>query len=127
MGISRIEYHELLTSENKTLIKTQTIKSHIPTPTYQDYRQGYIVRYFIQRINDNDALIYEVNETDYLRFSIDEFYNAVNIDWRLTGGEDAIKDSNENLKGVIGFCPQSNNSFIAYFVSHNSNAKISCK
>jgi hypothetical protein len=94
MGISRIEYHELLTSENKPLIKTQTIKSHIPTPTYQDYRQGYIVRYFIQRINDNDALIYEVNETDYLRFSLDEFYNAVNIEWRLIGGEDAIKDSN---------------------------------
>jgi hypothetical protein len=94
MGISRIEYHELLTSENKPLIKTQTIKSHIPTPSYQDYRQGYIVRYFIQRINDNDALIYEVNETDYLRFSLDEFYNAVNIEWRLIGGEDAIKDSN---------------------------------
>ena len=38
--------------------------------------------------------IYEVNETDYLRFSLDEFYNAVNIEWRLIGGEDAIKDSN---------------------------------
>jgi hypothetical protein len=94
MGISRIEYHELIRLENKSLIKTQTIKSHIPTPSYKDYRQGYIVRYFIQRINDDNALIYEVNETDYLRFSIDEFYNAVNIDWRLTGGEDAIKDSN---------------------------------
>ena len=69
MAVTAIEYHELLRLENKSLIKTQTIKSHIPTPSYKDFRQGYIVRYFIQRINDDNALIYEVNETDYLRFS----------------------------------------------------------
>lgn len=95
MGISTLEYHELIRLENKNLIPNQTIKPYFPTPTYKDYRQGYIVRYFVQRINDDDALIYEVNNTDYLRFLTDEFYNAVNIDWRLIGGEDAIRDSNE--------------------------------
>lgn len=95
MGISKLEYNELMRLENKTLIKNQIIQSHIPTLTYTDFRRGYIVRYFIQRINDDNALIYEINENDYLRFSLDVFYNNVSIEWRLIGGEDAIKDSNE--------------------------------
>lgn len=95
MGVSQIEYNDLVKGQGKSLIQTNTIRTHVPTPNYTDYRRGYIVRYFIQQFNDNDAIIYEINENDYKNFISNEFYNAVNIDWRLSGGMDNIKSSNE--------------------------------
>ena len=94
MEISKIEYNELVKGSGKTLIKNQIIKSYLPMPTYSDYRKGYIVRYFTQRINDENSIIYEISENDYLKFLSDTFYTTVNIDWRLAGGLQIIKDSN---------------------------------
>jgi hypothetical protein len=113
MEISKIEYNELVRISGKDLIKNQIIKSYLPMPTYNDYRKGYIVRYFIQRINDENSIIYEVSENDYLKFSSDAFYNTVNIDWRLAGGEQIIKDSNaksvklgsKKMKSLLFYLP----------------------
>jgi hypothetical protein len=113
MAISKIEYNDLIRSVGKIVLQPQTIRAHIPEPTYTDFRKGYIVRYFIQRINDDSALIYEVNETDYLKFSLDPFYTAVNIDWRLTGSYQIIEESNsksvkfgsKKMKSLIFYLP----------------------
>jgi len=94
MGVSAIEYNDLIKEQGKSLIQPHTIRTHVPYPTADDYRRGYIVRYFIQMINDDNALIYEVNATDYAKFSLDVLYNTVNIDWRLTGNLENIKLSN---------------------------------
>ena len=61
MGISTFEYNQLLNAQNKRGPVNHTIRTFIPTPNYIDYRRGYIVRYFIQRVNDKDATIYEIN------------------------------------------------------------------
>jgi hypothetical protein len=95
MGVSEIEYNDLIKGQGKSLIQPQTIRTYVPYPTASDYRRGYLVRYFIQRINDENTIIYEINENDYSKFLLDVFYNAVNIDWRLTGSSDNIKSSNE--------------------------------
>lgn len=113
MPISNTEYNDLIKNAGKVTIPKQTIRAYMPEPTYNDFRKGYIVRYFIQRINDDNALIYEVNDTDYLKFSLDPFYNAVNIDWRLTGSEEVIKESNsksvkygsKKMKSLIFYLP----------------------
>jgi hypothetical protein len=70
------------------------IKTHIPTPAELDYKRGYITRYFVQKANDSESEIYEV---DYIGFSkvIDNpFYSNVSINWRLIGTDEQIKDSN---------------------------------
>ena len=95
MGISKIEYTDLLKGQGKPLVQSNTIRTYIPTPEYSDFRRGYIVRYFIQQFNDDNAIIYEINENDYKTFLLNDFYNVVNIDWRLTGREENIKLSNE--------------------------------
>jgi hypothetical protein len=94
MGVSQIEYNDLIREQGKSIVPTKTIRTHVPSPTYIDFRRGYIVRYFIQRFNDDNAVIYEINENDYKNFLLDEFYNAVNIDWRLIGDIEDIKNSN---------------------------------
>ncbi len=95
MGVSEIEYNDLIKEQGKALIETQRIRTHVPYPTDIDYRRGYIIRYFIQMVNDEDAIIYEINQTDYSKFVTNVFYNAVNIDWRLVGSVENIKNSNE--------------------------------
>jgi hypothetical protein len=95
MGISTFEYNDLLRGQNKEKIVNHNIITHIPTPDYLDFRRGYIIRYFIQRFNDNNATIYEVNEKQFQKYLIDGFYNSVFLEWRLTGNFDEINISNE--------------------------------
>lgn len=70
------------------------ISAHIPTPQDIDYQRGYIVRYFIQQANDKDSKIFEVDELGFAKFINSPFHIAVEIDWRLTGSTDEIRQSN---------------------------------
>lgn len=113
MGVSEIEYNDLIRDQGKSLIQEKKIKTFVPSPTYVDFRRGYIVRYFIQRTNDESSVIYEISENDYKNFISDNFYTAVNIDWRLTGRIENIKLSNEKsvklgskkIKNLILYLP----------------------
>lgn len=95
MAISKIDYNLLLYAEKKPKIPTHTIKTYVPTLEFIDYKRGYINRYFIQRFNDSDGIIYEVNNTDYQKYVNDPFYNCITLEWRLSGALDEIKFSNE--------------------------------
>lgn len=61
------------------------IRTIIPEPTENDYLNGYIQRYFVQKINDKSASIYEVSDTEYNRVLTKPIYNGVSIKWRITG------------------------------------------
>jgi len=95
MAISTLDYNLLLFTEKKPSIPSHTIKPSIPSPVVLDYRRGYINRYFIQRFNDDNTNVYEVNAVEYQKFVNDPFYNSVTLEWRLTGRADEIKFSNE--------------------------------
>lgn len=70
------------------------IKQHIPSPTETDYRIGYIVRYFIQKANDINAPIHEVDEYGFTNFQNNPFYVVTVMDWRISGQNDQIRQSN---------------------------------
>jgi hypothetical protein len=70
------------------------ISAHIPTPQDIDYQRGYIVRYFIQKANDKDSKIFEVDDYGFAKFINSPFYITVEIDWRLSGSTDEIRQSN---------------------------------
>lgn len=77
------------------------VKTHIPTPAEIDYKRGYITRYFVQKANDTESQIYEV---DYIGFSkvIDNpFFANVNLNWRLKGTDEQIKDSNSKAIKLV--------------------------
>lgn len=94
MGISTFAYDLLLIQANKSRPEKLEIKTFIPKPNYLDYRRGYIIRYFIQRFNDKDATIYEVNSKQYEKYSTDNFWNAISLEWRISGTYDEIEKSN---------------------------------
>lgn len=70
------------------------ISAHIPTPQDIDYQRGYIVRYFIQKANDKDSKIFEVDEYGFAKFINSPFYITTEIDWRISGPTDEIRQSN---------------------------------
>lgn len=95
MAVSKLQYDLLLLANEKNPLTPRIVKTHVPVPDYFDYKRGYINRYFIQRFNDNNAPVYEVNSTEFQKFLLDDFWNGVKLEWRILGNMDEIEKSNE--------------------------------
>ena len=81
-------------NNDTTVYNGVSIKTYTPNVTETDYKRGYVTRYFVQKANDIESAIYEV---DYIGFSkaIDNpFYTCESINWRIIGTDDEIRDSN---------------------------------
>ena len=46
-----------------------------PTPSEEDYRKGYLDRYFTQKKNSDYNLIYEITGSQYQSLKKNPFYN----------------------------------------------------
>ena len=69
-----------------------------PFPSSDDYKTGYIYRYFVQKIND--LTITEVNKNNYNEIS-DRYYNKIFIQWIISGPKnDEYKNKILDKKGV---------------------------
>ena len=104
-------YNNILVSKREfTQIK---ITPSVPTPNDNDYKRGYIVRYFVQKVNDTTSPVYEVSSKSHSSFVNNSFYSVVSLDWRLTGSVEQIKESNsksvklasERMKAILLYLP----------------------
>lgn len=77
-----------------TEFKETTIVPYIPKITEIDIENGYITRFFIQKANDKDAVIYEIRKKSISKFSNNSFYIVTSLDWRIRGTEEEVKKSN---------------------------------
>jgi hypothetical protein len=90
-----------------------TIKAYMPTPNEFDYKRGYIERYFLQKVNDSDSFIYEVDLPQYQNFLINSFYKSVRLKWKISGDADKARESNKasvrlvssDMKSLILYLP----------------------
>ena len=74
--------------------KNVKVNAYIPTPTDADYKKGYLVRYFVQKANDDNSPIFEIKKQALTKFSSNPFYLTTSLDWRLVGTDEKIKNSN---------------------------------
>jgi hypothetical protein len=89
------------------------VNAFIPKPDDSDYDRGYITRFFIQRVNDRNGVVYEVNSKNFTKYSINSFYLAVALNWKISGSVDEIKTINsktiryaaKNLPSVSLYLP----------------------
>lgn len=95
MGISQFEYQFAMDKKKLSFFDAKDIKAYKPTPTKADYERGYIVRYFVQRVNDSNGLIYEIAKENYLTYVNSVFYVTTNLDWKISGTNDETKLANE--------------------------------
>jgi hypothetical protein len=91
MGVGR---YKLIKRKTDGLLKIPQITTAIPTPTEKDYINGYIVRYFIQKANDLNSFIFEVDSKQFSKLQNSEIYSNVSLDWRIKGDPNEIKKSN---------------------------------
>jgi hypothetical protein len=70
------------------------IRPYIPVPTEEEYKTGYIRRYFIQRTNDKNSVVYEVSQTAYENISQNSLYNVVSLSWKISGEIEEVKSIN---------------------------------
>ena len=93
--ISPIQYEIIMDKTKLSQFDFKNIKAYKPVPTKSDYTRGYITRYFVQRVNDINSIVYEIAKEDYLSYVINDFYITTNLDWKITGTYDDIRMANE--------------------------------
>lgn len=89
------------------------LNQFVPEPTDVDYKRGYIIRYFVQKANDVESPVYEINSTTFNAYGNTAFYTTVSLDWRLTGSDEQIKESNyqsvklasKTMKAILFYLP----------------------
>ena len=76
-------YREL--SGNKFSQLNISPEAYVPKPDEKDYERGYITRYFVQKVNDYNAPIFEVSDIEFARLTNVVTFNTTSLRWRLTG------------------------------------------
>jgi len=80
--------------ESDGLLKIPKVITHVPTLTEKDISKGYIVRYFCQKVNDENSFIYEINSKFFSKLSLSPIYKIVSLKWRIDGDPIEVKKSN---------------------------------
>ena len=89
------ERYKNIANINNSDFSEPKISSYLPNPTDNDYKIGYIRRYFVRKLNDLSAPIYEVSSKEYSRVLSKPNYTGVSIKWRISG---PINSQHINLK-----------------------------
>jgi hypothetical protein len=113
MGIKIDRFNELLS--NTTDFQRIRIKTIVPTPTDDDYKAGYITRYFTQTGNDINSYIYEITERQFSNLTNNPFYIIVELDWKISGDREEVREMNRKS---IRFASKDMKSIGLYLPNH---------
>jgi hypothetical protein len=92
----------------------EDVNTFIPKPDASDYERGYLTRFFIQRVNDRNGVVYEVNSKNFTKYSINTFYLAVALNWKIIGSDEnevkltnskSVRYASKNLPAVSLYLP----------------------
>lgn len=110
-------YNDLI--KNKKLYSLEFPKTIVPIPTESDYENGFITRYFAQRINDENGFVFELNLEEYSILLENPYWIVEKMIWRITGPIEIIYNNSGIIidKGVTN----SNKSSISIISSKIKN------
>ena len=94
-------YKDLI--KEKVLHSLQMPPTIVPNPESNDYENGFIERYFVQKVNDKTAQVFEISNSTYPKYISNPYWATVNIKWRITGPVDTIYNETGDIadRGVI--------------------------
>jgi hypothetical protein len=113
MSINIERYTGLLTELSD--FQQNRIKTFVPNPTDEEYKIGYITRYFVQKANDNASYIYEISEKVFSMISTNPFYKTVELDWKISGDREEVREMNRKS---IRFASKDMKSIGLYLPNH---------
>jgi hypothetical protein len=91
------------------------IKTFVPSPTDDEYKKGYIERYFIQKSNDITSYIYEVERKFFSQISNNPFIRGVVVKWKISGDREEVREMNRKS---IRFASKDMKSIGLYLPNH---------
>ncbi len=71
-----------------------------PKPTSENYKQGFMNRYFVRKATSPNFPIYEVDSSNFQLMRKNPFYSSATVNWKLTGDIDSKEIAGEKLMGV---------------------------
>ena len=93
--ISITKYKNLILDKIDTpKFYSANIKTHVPSPTENDYKKGYVTRYFSQKANDPSSYVFEIDKDEYGNLITNPFYVNVKLNWRIIGTVEQVRESN---------------------------------
>lgn len=82
--------------------KFKSFNEYIITPTWQDYSDGYVTRYFIKK--RNESIIIEIDLNTYKLYNAHEIdpnlYETYSFNWYISGTVETTKSNNILVLGV---------------------------
>ena len=86
-------------SGSKRFVRNIRIKQYVPKPTEKDYTRQVIIRYFIQKANDKNGVIYEIDKNQKSKFQNNPTYNFVELEWKISGDSETktVGDFDEQI------------------------------
>lgn len=84
---------------NVRVIRGNYAKSFFPNPIIEDFKRGFIMRYFAKQRNNLRANIVEIDRLQFNSHSEGgginiEFYNVISLRWRIIGTLQEIQSVN---------------------------------
>jgi hypothetical protein len=70
------------------------VKAYSPELEDTDYERGYIIRHFAQKANDESSPVIEIDDRTYSNLINNSFYIVVQLDWKISGTHDEIREAN---------------------------------
>lgn len=113
-------YSDLISG--KTNYSLDFPKTIVPTPSDTDYENGFIERYFTQKVNDKNSYVFEIDKEVYFNLFENPYWIVEIMKWRITGPITPVYNVDGILidKGVI----ESNNASISIISEKIKNVKL---
>jgi hypothetical protein len=89
--------------QGKQLYSLDFPKTIVPSPIDIDYENGFINRYFTQRVNDSNSFVFEINLEEYNSLLENPYWTLGEIRWRITGPTLPVYSNNGTMTdmGVV--------------------------
>ena len=113
-------YNDLISE--KTNYSLDFPKTIVPIPSDTDYENGFIERYFTQKVNDKNSYVFEIDKEVYFDLFENPYWISEIMKWRITGPISPVYNIDGILtdKGVI----ESNNASISIISEKVKNVKL---
>ena len=87
-------------ANNLNIFNIELPNTIVPFPTQDDYSLGFIMRYFIQKANDENSHLFEIDENKFEKYKENPFWQVVELKWRITGPKTTIYKNDGSIDDV---------------------------
>ena len=91
-------YKDLI--RGRELYSLDFTKTIVPSPTDIDYENGFINRYFTQRVNDSNSFVFEMNLEEYNLLLENPYWIFGEMRWRITGPTSLVYSNNGTITDI---------------------------